>query len=57
MSKLTNEEIERRLRRSVDVGKKGGRFILMDTGGIPETVSLDRFNAFLDISRRVRGQL
>jgi hypothetical protein len=48
-------EIERRLRRSVEIGRQGGRYILMDTGGVPETISRDKFDAFLAISRRVRG--
>jgi uroporphyrinogen decarboxylase len=50
-------EIERRLRRSVEIGRSGGRYILMDTGGIPDTISRERFDAFLEISRRVRGQV
>ncbi len=50
-------EIERRLRRSVEIGKPGGRYILMDAGGIPETLSREKFDAFLEISRRVRGQV
>jgi hypothetical protein len=49
-------EIERRLRQAVDVGSKGGRYILMDTGGIPDTLTKDKFDAYLEISRRVRGQ-
>lgn len=44
-------EIERRLRRSVEIGKPGGRYILMDAGGIPETLSREKFDAFLEISR------
>ena len=35
-------EIERRLRRSVEIGRRGGRYILMDTGGVPETISREK---------------
>jgi uroporphyrinogen decarboxylase len=51
------DEIEARLRRSVSVGAQGGRFILMDTGGIPENITREKFDAFLEISRQVRGQV
>ena len=50
------DEIEARLRRAVNVCGRGGRFILMDTGGIPETVNRPAFEAFRALSRRVRGQ-
>jgi uroporphyrinogen-III decarboxylase len=49
-------EIERRVRQTVETGGQGGRFILSEPGGIPETVSREEFNAYLTISRRVRGQ-
>jgi uroporphyrinogen decarboxylase len=48
-------EIEGRLRQAVDIGRRGGRFILSEPGGIPETISREKFNAYLTISRRVRG--
>ncbi len=51
------DEIEARLRRAVAFGGRGGRFILMDTGGIPESLSRDKWEAFLAISRRVRGHV
>jgi uroporphyrinogen-III decarboxylase len=51
------DEIEVRLRRSVQIGAQGGRFILMDTGGIPESISREKFNEFLEISRRVREKM
>ncbi len=50
------DEIEARLRQSVQVGARGGRFILMDASGIPDSISREKFEAFLEISRRVRGQ-
>jgi uroporphyrinogen-III decarboxylase len=51
------DEIELRLQRSISIGAKGGRFVMMDTGGIPDTISRSKFEAFLDISRRVRGEV
>lgn len=48
-------EIERRLRQAVEIGRPGGRFILMEPGGIPENISRERFDTYLRISRRVRG--
>lgn len=50
-------EIERLLRRAVKIGAKGGSYILMDTGGLPDTLTKEKFNAYLEISRRVRGQI
>lgn len=49
-------EIERRLRASLELGAAGGRFILMDTGGIPETISEPDFRSFLALSRRLREE-
>jgi uroporphyrinogen decarboxylase len=49
-------EIERRLAHSVAIGKRGGRYILMDTGSLPDTISREKFEAFLALSRRARGQ-
>jgi hypothetical protein len=49
-------EIEGRLGRCVGIGKRGGRYILMDTGSLPDTISREKFDAFLAVSRRVRGQ-
>ena len=49
------EAIEAQLRRSVETCGRRGRFILMDTGGIPETVNQAQFQVFRAISRRVRG--
>ena len=50
------DEIEARLRRSAEIAGHAGRFILMDTGGIPDTVDTEKYLAFRSISRRVRGQ-
>jgi uroporphyrinogen decarboxylase len=51
------DEIEARLCRTVATGARGGRFILMDTGGIPEDLSRENYDAFRAISRRARGQV
>lgn len=48
------DEIERRLQRALNIGSPNGRFILMDTGGIPETFSKQKFDQFLAVSRRLR---
>jgi hypothetical protein len=45
---------ERYLREVVSIGRKGGGYILMDTGGIPENVEKDEFDRFLEMSRRIR---
>ena len=51
------EELERRLKRAVDTGKPNGRFVLCDPSGIPEDISTDTFHRYIELSRRVRGQL
>jgi uroporphyrinogen-III decarboxylase len=48
-------EIERRLQQAVEIGSQGGRFILLEPGGIPETISREKYDAYIEISRRVRG--
>ncbi len=48
-------EIEERLTRSVKAAGPG-RFILMDTGGVPENMTREKFASFVEISRRARGQ-
>jgi hypothetical protein len=50
-------EMERLMRRAVETGAKGGRYVLMETGGIPDTLTKQKFNSYLEISRRVRGQV
>jgi hypothetical protein len=42
------------LREVVSIGRKGGGYILMDTGGIPENVEKDAFDRFLEVSRKLR---
>ena len=43
------------LRTAVSIGRKGGGYILMDCGGIPENVTPECFDLFLEMSRRVRA--
>jgi uroporphyrinogen decarboxylase len=43
------------LRRMVNLSKKYGRFILMDSGGIPETVIKSDFDRITELSRQLRG--
>ncbi|UCC88086.1 MAG: hypothetical protein JSV81_01965, partial [Anaerolineales bacterium] len=50
------DEVRALLHQSVQVGARGGRFILMDTGGIPENLSREKFDSFLEISRCARKQ-
>jgi uroporphyrinogen-III decarboxylase len=50
-------EIERQIRRAIEIGSPGGRFVLVDPGGVPENITSEKFNAYLEISRRVRGQI
>jgi uroporphyrinogen decarboxylase len=51
------DEIKVLLQQSVQIGARGGRFILMDTGGIPENMSREKFDAFLEMSRCAREQI
>jgi uroporphyrinogen-III decarboxylase len=50
-------EIERQMRQAVETGSPGGRFVLMDPSGVPENITPAQFDAYLEIGRRVRGQL
>jgi hypothetical protein len=43
------------LEEVVRIGRKGGGYILMDTGGIPENVQPEPFDRFLEMSRRIRA--
>lgn len=43
------------LTKVVSIGRRGGGYVLMDTGGIPENVQPDEFDRFLEISRRIRA--
>jgi uroporphyrinogen decarboxylase len=45
------------LRQAIAIGRKGGGYILMDTGGIPENVQPDRFRQFLEMSRHLRTRV
>ena len=50
------DEIEARLRRSVELYGRRGRFVLMDPSGIVENTDIARYQAIRRISRRERGQ-
>jgi uroporphyrinogen-III decarboxylase len=50
-----NQDQEDYLKRIADLGKKHGRLIFMDSGGIPENVSPEDFDRVSQISRKVRG--
>ena len=50
-------EMERRLNLAVRQGRPGGRYILMDAGGIPDSLSRAKFDTYRLMSRRVRGQI
>ena len=52
---LSLDEIESRLQSRLEIGAEGGRFVVMDACGIPEDMSIERFNALLGILRRVRA--
>jgi uroporphyrinogen decarboxylase len=49
-------EMEHRLRQCIRIGRPGGRYIVMDAAGIPESLSRDKFDAYLRISRQARGR-
>lgn len=50
------DEIEAGLHRSVELGGRRGRFVLMDPGGIAENLDGAGYQAIRRISRRERGQ-
>jgi uroporphyrinogen decarboxylase len=39
----------------ISIGRKGGGYILMDCGGIPENVEKPDFDQFLEMSRQIRA--
>jgi uroporphyrinogen-III decarboxylase len=43
------------LQRMVSLSRKYGRFILLDSGGIPETVTKADFERIIELSRHLRG--
>lgn len=50
------QEQREHLRQVVAQGRRHGPHILMDSGGIPDNVSLEQFRTFLEMSREIRGQ-
>lgn len=43
------------LKRVISIGRKDGGFILMDSGGIPDTVTPDQWKCFAEISMDLRS--
>ena len=48
------DTMERFLRETIAVGRKGGGFLLMDSGGIPENISREKFEFYVEASKRLR---
>lgn len=42
------------LENLINIGRRNGGFILMDNGGIPENITNDKLNFYLEISRQLR---
>ena len=51
----SKDEMRAFLSKTIDIGRKGGGFIFMDNGGIPEDVSEDTYNYYREISRELRA--
>ena len=51
---LPEEEMAVALSGAIQAGRKGGGFALMDSGGIPENISQERYDFYVDLSRRLR---
>ena len=49
-------EMECRLLRAVAIGSADGGYILMETGGLPDSLTKERFDAYLEVGRRERGR-
>ncbi len=43
------------LQKMVSLSRKYGRFILLDSGGVPETVTKTDFERIIELSRHLRG--
>ena len=48
------DTMERFLRETIAVGRKGGGFLLMDSGGIPENISREKFEFYVEAIKRLR---
>ena len=42
------------LRQIIAAGRKGGGFVLMDSGGIPENITTEKYDFYREISRELR---
>ncbi len=49
-----NDKMFTELSTVIKEGRKGGRFALMDSGGIPENITLEKYNYYNKISRELR---
>jgi len=49
------QEQDKILTDLITMGKKSGRFILMDSGGIPENVTNENYEHIINLSRKLRG--
>jgi len=49
------EKMRAFLTRVIDIGRKGGGFILMDSGGVPENVTKETFSYYQQLSRELRA--
>jgi uroporphyrinogen-III decarboxylase len=43
------------IEKMIKLARRYGKYIIMDSGGIPENVAVDDYNRVLDLSRRLRG--
>lgn len=49
------DEMEAYMRETVGMARRGGGYIWMDSGGIPENITQQTYDQYREISRRVRG--
>ena len=49
------EEMREFMQKTVSTGRKGGGYIWMDNGGIPEGVTPEVFTAYCKMSKEIRG--
>lgn len=50
------DTMERFLKQTIGDGRKNGGFVLMDSGGIPENVPAEKFEFYMETSKRLRAQ-
>jgi hypothetical protein len=46
---------QRHLEQLADIANKKGKFIFMDSGGVPENVTRQNFDKLLEYSRKLRA--